>query len=756
MPSLGQLPALSLLWFSAMSDLLSEPQFFPDQFDCTQKVFRFSQYWNMDRRKGHSFLFVFLLIESPTSDIIGSMTTLTLEPLTILGSPLGPENPLPFFRDPALHLPIQALESLPPEKRHLLGWETAFRVLPYRMQDQYSRQRQPLTFRSIVLENEILKAIFLPELGGRLISLFHKPLGKELLHRNPVFQPANLAIRNAWFSGGVEWNLGQFGHSVNTCSPVFASRIQGAQGEPGLRLYEFERTKRLFWQIDFYLPPSSPFLLAYTRVVNPNPYESSMYWWTNIAVNEAEGVRVLSPASHAVYIAQGEGSSASGHAFGQTMLPGLPSLKGADGTYSLNHTFANEFFFQCDQTDMPWEAALDRQGRGFVEASTCRLSYRKLFCWGQHAGGKHWQEYLSEPGQAYIEIQGGLAPTQVHGLIVPSHAAWDWTQVFGALEADPNGVHSPDWANAVGTVEAALQARLPTSRLYQMEETFRSLADLPSPEILQSGSGWGALELKRREKGQESYQVPASFVFPSASFGPEQAKWAAMLEGGVIPEPHPNDLPGEWLVQPEWQRLLEASIEQGGSRSWYTLLHLGVMRLENLDEAGAESAWEESLRLRPSAWAYRNLAVLRQRQKKPVDALDLYGQAWQLAGGSEPLQSAMADEYLLLLFDRRLFERGWEIFQSLPASIQATDRVQLLKAQIALELGFLDEVEPVFEWEFAVIREGQTLLSDLWFELQAHRLSAKTGQALTPELRQKVRAEYKPPAHIDFRSVDEA
>ena len=84
-----------------------------------------------------------------------------------------------------------------------------------------------------MLENEYLKATFLPEVGGRLISLFYKPLERELLHRNPVFQPANLAIRNAWFSGGIEWNIGQFGHTFTTCSPLFAGVIRGRAGRAG-------------------------------------------------------------------------------------------------------------------------------------------------------------------------------------------------------------------------------------------------------------------------------------------------------------------------------------------------------------------------------------------------------------------------------------------------------------------------------------------------------------------------------------------
>ena len=63
-----------------------------------------------------------------------------------------------------------------------------------------------------ILENDILRATFLLGFGGRLWSLFHKPAGRELLTVNPTIQFANLALRNAWFSGGVEWNIGTIGH----------------------------------------------------------------------------------------------------------------------------------------------------------------------------------------------------------------------------------------------------------------------------------------------------------------------------------------------------------------------------------------------------------------------------------------------------------------------------------------------------------------------------------------------------------------
>lgn len=675
------------------------------------------------------------------------MTELRIENWAIPGARLGEENPLPIFRDPARDLQVRTHPSLPAEKREWLGWEAAFRVLPYRMQDGYSRRREPLNFRAVVLENEVLRATFLPELGGRLVSLVHRPQERELLHRNPVFQPANLAIRNAWFSGGVEWNIGQFGHTFTTCAPLFAAQIEGAQGEPGLRLYEYERCKGLFWQIDFYLPPGFPFLIAYTRVVNPNPRPVSMYWWTNVAVDERPGTRVLAPADQAIYASFEPG----GASFGLGSLPNLPSLQGADGTYSLNSTFANEFFFQCEAAEMPWEAALDQEGHGFVEASTGRLRYRKLFCWGTHAGGRHWQEFLAQPGEAYLEIQAGLAPTQLHGLPMPADSTWDWTQALGYLEADPAAAHHADWRTAWTSVGAALRARLSPQELARIEASCRARADLPAQQILQHGSGWGALELRRRTPD------PAlrAFIFPESSLSAGQSPWLTLLETGRLPEQDPACLPGEWMVQEEWQQLLEASLQVAGGRHWYALLHAGVMRMERLDPEGAAQAWRESIRLNPSAWAHRNLAVYHLRRGEAGAALDDYALAWQLASQSGDPAAALAIEYLDILFQAGQFERGLQVYTALPGEVQQVERIQMLRGRFALQLGDLDAVEQALQREYATVREGETVLTDLWFELHARREAQRSGGAVDDALREAVRLRYPPPARIDFRSFNE-
>ena len=56
-------------------------------------------------------------------------------------------------------------------------------IFPYKMQDKYDRATDVKEYKTVTLENEYLKAVFLPEFGGRMWSLFDKKKGKELLSK---------------------------------------------------------------------------------------------------------------------------------------------------------------------------------------------------------------------------------------------------------------------------------------------------------------------------------------------------------------------------------------------------------------------------------------------------------------------------------------------------------------------------------------------------------------------------------------------
>lgn len=142
---------------------------------------------------------------------------LSASQLTLPGALPGPQDPQPFFRAPVQDLDLPHNGAFRPEDLEGYGVGCGARTLPYRMQDRYTRSDKPVSLPALVLENEHLKATLLPTMGGRLWSLFDKDEGRELLFENPALRIANLAIRNAWFSGGVS---GTWATPATMCSPA--------------------------------------------------------------------------------------------------------------------------------------------------------------------------------------------------------------------------------------------------------------------------------------------------------------------------------------------------------------------------------------------------------------------------------------------------------------------------------------------------------------------------------------------------------
>lgn len=669
------------------------------------------------------------------------MSVLRIVDWSMPAASLGPENPLPPLtsqRD--LHAEIEVGPDIPGDMVRNLAYGHVPNVLPYRMQDGYTRDRARRDFRAAVLENEHLRATFMLELGGRLWSLVHKPSGRELLDANPVFQPANLALRNAWFSGGVEWNIGTTGHWPLTCSPLFAARVEQPDGTPVLRLYEWERIRQVPFQIDAYLPDGSPVLFVRVRTTNPHDYQVPMYWWSNIAVPEGTGTRVIVPADHTFRFGYRRS--------GLSRIP-VPSFEGIDFTYPTNLSHSADYFFDIRDGHRPWIAALDREGTGLVQTSTRRLRGRKLFLWGMGAGGRKWQEFLSEPGQAYIEIQAGLARTQMEHLPMPAHAQWSWLEAYGLMEADPDAVHGPDWSRARESVEEALHGLVPRALMDAEHARGAAWEDLPPADVLHCGSGWGALERLRREARGEPSFCSAGLAFRSESLSEAQAPWLGLLRDGAMPALDPDAEPCSYMVQSEWRALLEEAVAAGRGAHWLAWLHLGVMRHYAGERDGAQRAWEASLKQARTPWALRNLAVLAYQDGQLDRAAELYIAACRLRPGLLPL--AVECGRTLIAAERA---GEWlQLVADLPRPTRGVGRIRLLQAQAALAVGDFAAVERTFAERPVVadMREGEVSLSQLWSDYHERRLSEAEDVPIDDALSARVRREFPVPEEFDFR-----
>ena len=208
-----------------------------------------------------------------------------------------------FHRESSLPPISRVLETVGTTTSHLdeddglfLNYGRVYTAYPYRYQDMYDRNLKPVEYDVVVLENESLKAVFIPSFGGKLWSLVDKKTNKDLLFSNDVVRPANLAVRNAWTSGGIEWNCGFKGHHPYTCSLINTAKTELEDGTPVLRFYYYERIRCSVVQMDFFLPDGSEFLYVRNRITNPNDEMIPMYWWSNVAVVQKHGDRVIVPA----------------------------------------------------------------------------------------------------------------------------------------------------------------------------------------------------------------------------------------------------------------------------------------------------------------------------------------------------------------------------------------------------------------------------------------------------------------------------
>lgn len=362
------------------------------------------------------------------------MTTIRREVLTLPAAPLGPDNPLPPLRplDEAHRIDERDRAGLPRDMARQVGYEPLRSLLPAPVRDGYGRVREPREFDALVIENDRLRATVLPALGGRVTSLFHKPTDRELLYVNPVLQPANFALNGAWFSGGIEWNIGATGHTTLSCSPVHAARVPAPDGGEMLRLWEWERLRDLPFQVDLWLPRDSDFLHVGVRVRNPHERPVPTYWWSNIAVPEDR--RVLAPADEAWLF---------GYELRLRRVP-VPTHDGADRTYPRNSAYAADWFYEVPDGRRRWIAALDEHGHGLVQTSTDVLRGRKLFVWGTGPGGRRWQEWLTEPGTGgYCEIQAGLARTQLEHVKLEAESEVSWLEAYGRSTRTRKGSGTP-------------------------------------------------------------------------------------------------------------------------------------------------------------------------------------------------------------------------------------------------------------------------------------------------------------------------
>ena len=306
---------------------------------------------------------------------------------------------------------------------------------PYTQRENLTNHVAPHRWRTLNLENEYLKCVILPDLGGHLYRCIDKRNNADLFYANPSLKFARIAYRGVWAAYGIEFNF-PVSHNWMTASPVDFSTSTAADGSASVWVRNIDRVYGMEWCVELTLHPGQTALEQRTTLYNPGEARHRFYWWTNAGVQVWDDSRLYYPQEFSVT-----------HGF--VDLDTWPvDRTGTDLSVVGNHKFGpvSRFSFASNE---PYMAVYHpKTDAGVVHYSTrTDLPSKKVFSWGSDPEGLAWREALSDNHSAYVEIQAGLFRDQeTYGFLDPQqaiHFTEIWLPVLeigGVTWANPDAV----------------------------------------------------------------------------------------------------------------------------------------------------------------------------------------------------------------------------------------------------------------------------------------------------------------------------
>jgi hypothetical protein len=169
--------------------------------------------------------------------------------------------PTEVFED-SLDLRIGLIEATLPDWRKESERGSSY---PYPLLTPISSQEMR-RFGVFLLENPLLRATIVPALGGRLLGLFDKRTGKEVLPRGEAIQPAAGGLRGAVVREGLQFQYVSGQDRLNALGRVDATAEEGE--DPGVWIAESAGGGPLGFHLYHEMPPERAEIVVEARVLN--------------------------------------------------------------------------------------------------------------------------------------------------------------------------------------------------------------------------------------------------------------------------------------------------------------------------------------------------------------------------------------------------------------------------------------------------------------------------------------------------------
>jgi tetratricopeptide (TPR) repeat protein len=279
-------------------------------------------------------------------------------------------------------------------------------VYPHPVIEQIADEKTDQEYQAVFLENEYLRIMILPELGGRVQRAYDKVRGRDFIYYNQVIKPALVGLAGPWISGGIEFNWPQH-HRPSTFSPVDYCIEANADGSKTVWVNEVEVLFRTRGMAGFRLYPGRAYLEIAGRLFNRTPFPQTFLWWANPAVKVSEHYQsVFPPDVYAVFDHGKRDVSdfpiATGTYYKVDYAPGTDISRYANIPVPTSYMAirSNYDFMGCYEHDT---------GAGMLHVANHHLSPgKKQWTWGNGDFGRAWDRNLTDEDGPYIELMTGV------------------------------------------------------------------------------------------------------------------------------------------------------------------------------------------------------------------------------------------------------------------------------------------------------------------------------------------------------------
>lgn len=279
-------------------------------------------------------------------------------------------------------------------------------VYPYPVVEKISDKKVDKQYHALFIENEYIKVMILPELGGRVHMAYDKVKKRHFVYYNQVVKPALVGLTGPWISGGIEFNWPQH-HRPSTYLPTDFSIEENPDGSKTIWCNEVERMFRTKGMQGFTLYPGKAYIEIKVKIYNRTSFPQTFLWWANPAVVVNDHYHsVFPPDVNAVFDHGKRDVSSFPIATGTYYKQDYSA--GVDISKYKNIPVPTSYMAIKSKFDFVGGYEADVQG-GLLHVADHHVSPgKKQWTWGNGNFGRAWDRNLTDEDGPYIELMTGM------------------------------------------------------------------------------------------------------------------------------------------------------------------------------------------------------------------------------------------------------------------------------------------------------------------------------------------------------------